>query len=89
MPKDIPFDGEPAQNHEIAKYYADRLAALQVPKLFVNADEGHGLAGAAHEHARGFKNQTEVTLKGRHYLQEDVPDQVSAAVAAFVRTLRL
>ena len=36
-----------------------------MPKLFINADEGHGLAGAAREHARTFKNQTEVTVHGR------------------------
>jgi haloalkane dehalogenase len=88
MPNDIPFDGEPAENHALVKFYSDWLNASDVPKLFVNADEGHGLAGAAREFARTFRNQTEVTVHARHYLQEDAPDEVGAAVADFVRRLR-
>ena len=88
MPNDIPFDGEPAASHAIVKRYADWLVETETPKLFINADEGHGLAGAAREHARTFKNQTEVTVHGRHYMQEDVPDEVGAALAAFVGGLR-
>ncbi len=88
MPNDIPFDGEPAGNHALVKFYADWLVATDMPKLFVNADDGHGLAGAAREHARTSKSQTEVTVHGRHYMQEDCPDEVGAAVAEFVRGLR-
>jgi len=88
MPNDIPFDGEPADNHALVKFYADWLVETDTPKLFINADEGHGLAGAAREHARTFKNQTEITVHGRHYMQEDCPDEVGAAVAGFVRSLR-
>lgn len=88
MPNDIPFDGDPADNHEIVAFYSDWLKNTDMPKLFVNADEGHGLAGAAREFARTFKNQTEVTVHGRHYMQEDVPDAVGTAVADFVRSLR-
>ncbi|MGI9521956.1 MAG: haloalkane dehalogenase [Hyphomicrobiaceae bacterium] len=88
MPNDIPFDGEPTDNHELVKFYADWLVETETPKLFINADEGHGLAGAAREHARTFKNQTDVTLRGRHYLQEDVPDEVGRAVARFIQDLR-
>jgi len=88
MPNDIPFDGEPADNHELVAFYSDWLKHSDVPKLFVNADEGHGLAGAAREFARTFKNQTEVTVHARHYLQEDAPDEVGAAIGEFVRRLR-
>lgn len=88
MPNDIPFDGEPADNHKIIEFYAEWLAKSDVPKLFVNADQGHGLVGAAREHARTFKNQTEVTLHGRHYLQEDVPDGIGAALSEFVKKVR-
>ena len=82
------FDGDPAANHGIVAFYSDWLKNTDMPKLFVNADEGHGLAGAAREFARTFKNQTEVTVHGRHYMQEDVPDAVGTAVADFVRSLR-
>jgi haloalkane dehalogenase len=87
MPNDIPFDGEPAGNAALVKEYSDWLKDSDTPKLFINATEGHGLAGAAREFARTFKNQTEVTVNARHYMQEDVPDEVGAAVADFVRGL--
>jgi haloalkane dehalogenase len=88
MPNDIPFDGDPADTHKLVKFYADWLAETDMPKLFIKTDEGHGLAGAARDYARTFKNQTEVTVHGRHYMQEDVPDAVGAAVAEFVKNLR-
>lgn len=87
MPNDIPFDGDPKENHDLVKKYADWLVETEIPKLFVNADEGHGLAGAAREHARTFKNQTEITVHGRHYMQEDVPDEIGRAIADFVKNL--
>lgn len=88
MPNDIPFDGDPPESHALVKFYADWLATSDTPKLFVNADEGHGLAGAARDHARTFRNQREITVHARHYLQEDAPDEIGSAVAGFVRDLR-
>ena len=88
MPNDIPFDGEPAENHTLVKFYSDWLRDSDIPKLFVNADEGHGLAGAAREFARSFRNQSEVTVHARHYLQEDAPDEVGEAIAGLIRRLR-
>jgi len=88
MPRDIPFDGEPADCHELIRFYADWLIKSEIPKLFVNADEGHGLAGAARGFARSLMNQTEITVHARHYLQEDAPDEIGAALSGFVRSLR-
>jgi len=88
MPRDIPFDGEPADCCALIQSYSDWLVESDVPKLFVNADEGHGLAGAARDFARSLRNQTEITVHARHYLQEDAPDEIGAALARFVKRLR-
>jgi hypothetical protein len=37
---------------------------------------------------RAWPNQTEVTVKGRHFLQEDSPDEIGQALADFVRRVR-
>jgi len=37
---------------------------------------------------RSWPNQTEVTVSGEHYVQEDSPDEIGLAVADFVRGLR-
>ena len=61
--------------------YADWLAKSPVPKLFVNAEPGAILVGAQREFCRGFPNQPEVTVKGNHFLQEDSPDEIAAAIS--------
>jgi haloalkane dehalogenase len=80
-PREIPLEGEPADVTEIVQNYADWLSASDVPKLFVNADPGTILIGAQREFCRGWPNQTEVTVTGSHFIQEDSPDEIGAAIA--------
>jgi haloalkane dehalogenase len=80
-PRQIPIDGEPAEVVEIAQEYAGWLASSDVPKLFVNADPGVILTGAQRETCRGWPNQTEVTVPGLHFIQEDSAEQIGQAVA--------
>jgi len=85
FPRDIPFDGEPSDTAGMVKQYSDFMAtSTNLPKLFVNADQGHGTAGAARELCRTWPNQREVTVSGKHYLQEDCPHEIGEAVARFV-----
>ncbi|HKB25470.1 MAG TPA: haloalkane dehalogenase [Methylomirabilota bacterium] len=86
-PRQIPLDGEPADVAEIARAYADWLVRSPVPKLFVNGDPGFLATGAVRDFCRTWPNQQEVTVKGTHFLQEDSPDEIGRAVAAFVRRL--
>ena len=87
-PRQIPIDGEPADVVAVVEEYAAWLHEADVPKLFVNGDPGSVLTGRARELCRSWPNQTEVTVKGTHFLQEDSPDEIGAAVASFVRRLR-
>ncbi len=82
-PREIPLEGEPADVTEIVQDYADWLSASDVPKLFVNADPGTILIGAQREFCRGWPNQTEVTVAGTHFVQEDSPDEIGAAIAGW------
>ena len=82
-PREIPIDGEPADVTEIAGAYAEWLAGSEVPKLFVNADPGAILIGDQREFCRSWPNQTEVTVTGNHFLQEDSPAEIAAAIAAW------
>ena len=86
-PREIPIDGEPEDVTRIVRDYAAWMAENDLPKLFVNADPGAILTGAQRECCRGWRNQEEVTVRGRHFIQEDSPDQIGQAVAAFVRRL--
>ena len=87
-PRQIPIDGAPAEVVAIVEDYGRWLAAAAIPKLFLNAEPGSILVGRQREFCRGWPNQTEVTIKGLHFVQEDSPHEIGAAVAAFVRRLR-
>jgi haloalkane dehalogenase len=87
-PRMIPIEGEPADVVKTVADYSAWLAASDVPKLFVNADPGSILVGRQRELCRRWPNQTEVTVQGRHFLQEDSPDAIGAAIAAFVKRVR-
>ena len=87
-PRQIPIDGEPADVVAIVAEYAAWLTKSSIPKLFVNAEPGALLKGRARDFCRTWPNQTEITVKGAHFIQEDSPDEIGTAVADFVRRLR-
>src|SRR5262245_7465172 len=87
-PRMIPIEGKPADVMKVVENYAAWLADTDVPKLFINADPGSILVGRQRELCRAWPNQTEVTVKGRHFVQEDSPDEIGEAVADFVRRVR-
>ena len=86
-PREIPVDGEPADVVEIVASYAQWLSSSQIPKLFVNADPGAILTGEQREFCRSWPNQEEVTVKGAHFIQEDSPDEIGAAIAQWYGSL--
>jgi haloalkane dehalogenase len=87
-PRNIPVDGEPADVVATVNEYAKWLSESDVPKLFVNAEPGAIVRGRIREFIRTWPNQTEVTVKGSHFIQEDSPDEIGTAIAEFVRGLR-
>ena len=86
-PREIPISGEPADVVEIAQAYADWLSTSDVPKLFVNAEPGAILKGPQLDFCRSWPNQTEVTVSGNHFLQEDSPHEIGEAIADWYRGL--
>ena len=84
-PRQIPLDGEPADVTEIAAAYSDWLAVCSVPKLFVNAEPGAILTDPMRETARGFANQTEVTVPGIHFVQEDSGVEIGELVLEWIK----
>ncbi len=86
-PREIPLDGEPADVVAIVQAYADWLKTSDVPKLLVNAEPGAILVGPQREFCRSWPNQHEVTVKGSHFIQEDSPDEIGQAIAAWLSRL--
>ena len=86
-PRQIPVEGTPADVVAVVEDYSAWLAKSDMPKLFINADPGSILVGRQREVCRTWPNQTEVTVKGLHFVQEDSPDDIGRAVAEFVRKI--
>jgi haloalkane dehalogenase len=82
-PRQIPIEGEPAHMVALVEAYGAFMAASTIPKLFINADPGSILVGKQREFCRSWPNQTEVTVKGLHFVQEDSPAEIGQAVAAW------
>ena len=87
-PREIPIEGEPADVVAVVEAYGAWHSKSLVPKLFINAEPGSILTGRQRDFCRRWQNQQEVTVRGSHFIQEDSPDEIGRAIAAFLRRLR-
>lgn len=86
-PRELPIGGDPADVASTVDDYSTKLAVWTVPKLFINAEPGSILVGRSREVCRSWPEQTEVTVPGSHFMQEDSPDQIGAALAGWLATI--
>ena len=86
-PRQIPLDGEPSEVVEEVRKNSEFHKDSEIPKLFINADPGSILVGEQREFARTWKNQTEVTVSGNHFVQEDSSEEIGSALRNFVKAL--
>ena len=82
-PRQIPFDGEPADVHQVVASYAEWLATSDVPKLHFPATPGF-LTQVYAERVATWPNVTEVPVDGIHFVQEDAGDRMGAALAEWL-----
>lgn len=83
-PRQLPIAGEPKEVVEIAEAYYDFLLQSEVRKLFIRAKPGALLVDHMLAKARALTNQTEVTVPGLHFLQEDSPEEIASAIARWL-----
>jgi haloalkane dehalogenase len=88
-PRQLPIAGAPADVVEICNDYAAWLAAAPgIPKLFINVEPGAILTGAQREFCRTWPDQSEVTVAGLHYVQEDSGRAIGRAIANWLPRVR-
>ena len=81
-PRQIPIEGEPSDVAKIVTASSDWLSTSRVPKLFLRAEPGAILANESDlAFIRRLRALTEVRIAGRHYVQEDSPDEIGTAIA--------
>ena len=86
-PREIPFDGEPADVDQIVRANEKWLADPELPKLFIDAEPGFLLTGRQREIVRSWPNVSEVTVAGIHFIQEDSGPEIGQAIADWMRSL--
>ena len=88
-PRDVPLAGEPSEVVTVIKEFGAWLGESDVPKLVIRADPGV-IQGKQRilDVMRRWPNQTEVTVPGVHFLQEDSAAEIGKAIASFVRATR-
>jgi haloalkane dehalogenase len=84
--REIPIDGTPADVHDVVSRNAAWMATSDVPKLFINAEPGALLTGDLREQCRRWPQQREVTVAGLHFLPEDSPRDIVAALRDWIPT---
>jgi haloalkane dehalogenase len=85
-PREVPVGGEPRDVHDAIRRYAAWLATAPVHKLFLEAKPG-AMFESHRRVALRWPNQEHMTVTAGHLVPEDAPDEVGAAVAAWLRTV--
>ena len=83
FPRELPISGEPADVVNATKEDAAFMAASEMPKLLILVGEGTGLTERQRAECQQWPNQREVQLVGKHFVQEDDPAEMAAAIRAF------
>tara|TARA_B100001250_G_scaffold378269_1_gene367979 strand:- start:52 stop:930 length:879 start_codon:yes stop_codon:yes gene_type:complete len=83
-PRHIPIDNHPKDICEIVQSYGEWMSVNEIPKLFINAEPGAILTGQQREFCRTWKNQTEITVSGSHFIQEDSPHEIGSAICEWL-----
>ena len=85
-PRQIPLANQPADVCALVEAYSAYLKQATLPKLFIRATPGMIMNGPPADVARSFPNTTEVTVSGLHFIQEDSPHEIAAALRAWIKT---
>lgn len=88
FPRQIPLDGEPKEVAEVVAGYGRWLRQSTVAKLWIHGDPGAVENDSLRRICSMWPNQKEITVKGKHFLQEDSPMEIGEGIAGFVKGVR-
>ena len=88
-PNQIPIEGSPKEVVKVVNNYSKFFMKNDIPKLFINADPGAILIGKQREFCRSWPNQSEITVPGSHFIQEDSPDLIGEGILNWLNIKKL
>lgn len=81
FPQQVPLGGEPQDVHERISKHLEWMAKNDIPKLFIKGEPGGLISRGRENICRAWKNITEVSVKGNHYLPEESPREIGQKIA--------
>ncbi len=87
-PREIPIDGQPENVCKIVSEYSDWMSKNNLPKLFINAEPGAIIQGSVRDFCRTWRNQSEITVEGIHFIQEDSPNEIGKAIQQWHKKIK-
>lgn len=87
FPRQIPLDNQPPESTAIVAENWAWLRTWTGPKLLIDADPGAIMKGAVLDDARGLSNQSEMTVRGSHFIQEDSGAEIGQGIADWLSRL--
>ena len=88
-PNQIPIEGSPKEVVKVVNNYSKFFMKNDTPKLFINSDPGAILIGKQREFCRSWPNQSEITVPGSHFIQEDSPDLIGEGILNWLNIKKL
>ena len=88
-PNQIPIEGSPKEVVKVVNNYSKFFMKNDIPKLFINADPGAILIGKQREFCRSWPNQSEITVPGSHFIQEDSPELIGEGILNWLNIKKL
>jgi len=83
-PRQIPLDNHPKEVNDLVEKYSKFMIKSNINKLFINAEPGSILIGRQRDFCRKWTNQKEVTVKGKHFIQEDSSQEISNEIKNWI-----
>ncbi len=87
FPQQVPINGEPPDVHQEVISHLEWMAKTQIPILFINSEPGALISRGREEVCRGWKNITEKSVKGLHYLPEESPTEIGQEISEWIGKL--
>ncbi|MGE0658914.1 MAG: haloalkane dehalogenase [Reyranellaceae bacterium] len=86
-PRELPVEGKPETMVRLIAANARFMRDSDMPKHLIVAEPGSMVKGAILDECRKWRNQSESSARGMHFMAEDSPREIAAAVDAFLDRL--
>lgn len=86
-PRELPVEGEPEDMIDLINRNAAFMRDSDIAKLLIVAEPGSMVTGAILADCRQWRNQSEISVRGRHFLAEDSPQEIGSGIVEFLGRL--